>query len=265
MGRFLAGLAILTVLCWLLTGALNTHTAMQRVWVALFLALALTAFASFVQEIRRKLTTGEPVVPQLFLLGWVLLVICYVIMLLPFGSVRYILPSLPAALLLLTGDLSVRVTRRPVLQTIILSGSLLFGLASAYADYRFAGVYRDFAGEMVKLRAGNSTNPEIWYSGEWGMNYYMRKAGARYLYDGSNAPRAGDYVVMPEMPLFWGASSALRQRLDFAAKKEYSSSFPLRLFNRRSRAGFYAHFWGLRPFAFSREPDEVFTIFRVVK
>jgi hypothetical protein len=148
---------------------------------------------------------------------------------------------------------------------VVLCGSLLFGLACATADYRFAGVYREFAGEVQQLRAEAGNNPDVWFIGEWGMNYYLRKAGARYLHATSTAPRLGDYLVIPEMPPLWGPAEALRSRLDVAATREFRSPLPLRLFNRRSRAGFYAHFWGMLPFAFSREPDEVFTLLRVVR
>lgn len=93
----------------------------------------------------------------------------------------------------------------------------------------------------------------------------MDAAGARYLLRSSNEPRPGDYVVIPEMPRFWSPSAALLARMQPYAEREYRQAFPLRLFNRRSHAGFYAHHWGLLPLALSREPDEVFQVWRVVR
>jgi len=266
LGWFMTGLGILTPLCWLLTAGLDDYSLLQRGGVAFFLSLGCMAVATFVRIIRKRRLAGEPVEGQLFLLCWVLLVFAYIMLLFPFGSARYIMPALPPALLLLAGERgwAEGMSVRPVLTRVVLCCSLLFGLASATADYRFAGVYREFAGEMKRLRAENN-NPDVWYIGEWGMNYYLRRAGARYLHSKSNAPRLGDYVVMPEMPPLWSPAEELRHRLDAEVAFNYSSPLPIRLFSRRSHAGFYAHYWGLLPFAFSREPDEVFTILRVTK
>lgn len=267
LGWFLAGLGILTPLCWLLTSGLVDYSPLQRGGVAFFLALGCMAVATFVRIIRQRQRAGEPVGEQLFLLCWVLLVLAYIMLLFPFGSARYLMPALPPALLLLAGERrwSEGVALRPVLTRVILCGSLLFGLAAAAADYRFAGVYREFAGEMQRLRAQYNNSLDVWYIGEWGMHYYLRRGGARYLHSTSNAPRLGDYVVIPEMPPLWGPAEELRPRLAVDVAWKYSSPLPLRLFNRRSHAGFYAHFWGMLPFAFSREPDEVFTILRVAQ
>ncbi len=266
-GWFLAGLGILTPLCWLLIPGLVDYSPLQRGGVAFFISLGCMAVATFVRIILKRRRAGEPAGWQLFLLCWVLLVLGYIILLFPFGSARYIMPALPPALLLLTGERSWSdgVAMRPVLARVILSCSLLFGLTAAAADYRFAGVYREFAGQMQRLRAEHGNSLDVWYIGEWGMHYYLRRAGARYLHATSNAPRLGDYVVMPEMPPLWEPAEELRPRLAVEVAWKYRSPLPVRLFNRRSHAGFYAHYWGMLPFAFSREPDDVFTIFRVVQ
>lgn|GEM_PF-1475244 len=264
---FLTGLGILAPLCWMLTTGLVDYSPLQRGGVAFFLSLGGMAVATFVRIIRQRRRAGERVGEQLFLFCWVLLVLAYVMLLFPFGSARYLMPALPPALLLLAGERSWAdgMRMRPALARIMLCGSLLFGLAAATADYRFAGVYREFAGEMQRLRAENNNRLDVWYIGEWGMNYYLRKAGARYLHATSNAPQLGDYLVIPEMPQLWGPSEELRHRIEAVTAWNYSSPLPMRLFNRSSHAGFYAHFWGMLPFAFSREPDEVFTILRVVQ
>lgn len=267
LGWFLAGLGILTPLCWLLTTDLVDYSRLQRGGVAFFLSLGVMSIATFVRIIRQRRRAGEPVGEQIFLLCWVLLVLAYIMLLFPFGSARYLMPALPPALLLLAGERGWvdGVAMRPVLTRVMLCGSLLFGLVAATADYRLAGVYREFAGEVQRLRAENNNSLDVWYIGEWGMHYYLRKAGARYLHANSNAPQLGDYLVIAEMPLLWGPAEELRHRLDAVTALNYSSPLPMRLFSRRSHAGFYAHYWGMLPFAFSREPDEVFTILRVVQ
>jgi hypothetical protein len=97
------------------------------------------------------------------------------------------------------------------------------------------------------------------------MHYYMDRAGARYLHADSTAPVRGDLVVIPEMPRFWAPSLQLRGRLAPRGSQRHVSPIPLRLFNARSHAGFYAQFVGMLPFAVSGQPDEVFQILEVVR
>ena len=96
------------------------------------------------------------------------------------------------------------------------------------------------------------------------MQHYLDKEGCKPLSPNVIEPRKGDYVIIPEMPRFWEPVPGLTGRMKIFASREFSSKLPLRLFNRRSNAGFYAHYWGLLPFSFSREPDELFQIWEVV-
>ena len=95
------------------------------------------------------------------------------------------------------------------------------------------------------------------------MRHYMEKAGIRILPATSNEPKAGDFVVIPEMPRFWQLSGLVRERLVVYAQRKFISALPIRLFNRRGHAGFYSHLWGMLPLTFSTEPDEVFIVYRV--
>jgi hypothetical protein len=141
----------------------------------------------------------------------------------------------------------------------------LFSLGAAYSDYRYAETYREFAGEVSTVRANVGGNSTFWYIGEWGMRHYMDQIGARVLPAASNDPKAGDFVVIPDMPRFWEPSQLVQQRLVVYARREYTSPLPIRLFNKRSHAGFYSHLWGMLPLTFSTQPDEAFVIYRVEK
>jgi hypothetical protein len=139
--------------------------------------------------------------------------------------------------------------------------SFILGIGSAYSDYKYADTYRNLASEIKQSQISST----VWYVGKWGMQYYMEKAGARYLLATSNDPRKGDLIIVPEMPRLWMPSSRVQVRSALVAERVLASSFPLRLFNRRSNAGFYCTVWGFLPFAFSGEPDEVFSIFKVMQ
>lgn len=203
-------------------------------------------------------TSNRPLV--LFYGGWLVATLLCNLLLLPFGNARYLLPIFPVLFLVILKDCdysSTLMTRFAVVLTIF---SMLWGLGNAWADSSYAGAYRDMAGEVAEFRDSLKSEQQIWYVGEWGMRHYFDRAGAHYLPANSIEPRPGDYVVIPEMPRFWAPAPWLRPRLTFYARREFRSPLPLRLFNRRSGAGFYCHYWGMLPFAFSLEPDEVFVI-----
>lgn len=200
--------------------------------------------------------------PQtLLLIGWIGATLVYNMWLMPFGSARYLLPALPPLLILLLNALQDR-PLRPALQVTLAFLAVLLGLAAAISDYRLANSYRTMASEVQDYLAANPSN-SVWYIGKWGMRYYMDKAGAKLLRADSNQPRRGDLVIIPEMPKFWIPSRQLRARLQPGFTREFNSGLPLRLFQRKSGAGFYCHYWGLLPLSFSKSSDETFTILSV--
>lgn len=267
LGRYFATLLFLLLGSCLAVWNITAYPATSNLILALFIALGLQTIGTLGFLIREHIREGGEIQQALFLLAWFVCVVSYNIFLLPFGSARYLLPALPPVFLLVMNNrvwnFSVRQQLIPFL--CVLGGTTVFALGAAYSDYRYAETYRTFAGEVIDIRAEVGSSPAFWYVGEWGMRHYMKLAGARTLHATSNEPKAGDFVVIPEMPRFWEPSKSLQQRLVFFAERRFSSALPLRLFNRRSHAGFYAHLWGMLPFAFSTEPDEVFTVYRVVR
>ena len=208
---------------------------------------------------------GENRPRTIYLLAWSLTVIGYNVLVMPFGAARYLLPALPPLVFLLL-DVRAPVPSggpRRAAVIAVTAAAALFGLASSYADYAYAGAYRDFAGEVQRFRENRPASATTWYIGRWGMKYYMEQAGCRLLPERSTEPRKGDFIIIPEMPRFWQPAPGVTSRMQFYASREYRSPVPLRLFNRRSNAGFYASHWGLLPFAFSLEPDELFQIWEV--
>jgi len=199
------------------------------------------------------------------LLFWAFIVIVYNIVVLPFGAARYMLPALPPMLLILVNAKPGLGSESVVLKTtgVILACALVFGWMSSYSDYRYAQTYQDFAQEAKIFRSESAGTGTVWYIGRWGMQYYMEKEGFPMLSADSHELKKGDFLIVPEMPRFWQPSPDVLKRLKTYATREFVSPVPLRLFNRRSNAGFYEHQWGLLPFSFSRAPDEYFQIVEV--
>ncbi len=192
--------------------------------------------------------------------GWLGMSLLVALVALPFGSARYLLPLLPVLFFVLLRGSASCPPRLPRLGALLLLGAIAWGGLNAWADYTYAGTYRTMAAELAEFRRSLDGDRRIWYIGEWGMRHYFDRAGARYLLAASTEPQPGDFVVIPEMPRFWAPAPELRRRLDFYASREFRSPLPLRLFSRRSGAGFYCHHWGMLPLTFSSAPDEVFVI-----
>jgi hypothetical protein len=266
MGRFFLLFCPLMIISYLATINLTDYPFATKLFFSTLVALGLLTLITLIwvvlQRIKREGDTGR----EIYLLIWVFCVIGYCIALLPHSSARYLLPAFPPALMLLVNGpvWSFSTWARRIGLSCVFCGAVLFALASAYSDYTYADTYRDFAHKTKEFRASGGNSFNIWYIGEWGMHYYMDKAGARYLHADSNEPVPGDYMVIPKMPAVWTPSPLVRVRAVLDGEQLYRSWLPLRLFNIWSHAGFYAHFWGMLPFAFSSEPDEVINVYKVV-
>lgn len=265
--KFIIIFLILMLGCYLVFWNFTEYPAATKLMLALFVACGLQTFATLGFLTRETIREKRNIPQTLFLLVWFLTVIGYNIFLLPFGAARYLLPALPPLIMLIMNApaWNFLIWQRLVPFVCILCVSLLFALSAAYSDYQYAESYRNFAYETQNIAAVVGASSTFWYIGEWGMRHYMDKVGARVLPATSNEPKIGDFVVIPDMPNFWVPSQLLQQRLVFVTARRYSSAVPIRLFNRRSHAGFYAHLWGILPFAFSKEPDEIFEIYKVIK
>jgi 4-amino-4-deoxy-L-arabinose transferase-like glycosyltransferase len=250
-----------------LTLAVVRYPLGAQLGLAAFVAAGLLALVTLVETAVAGARRRGESAREVFLLAWIGGVVGYCVFLLPFSAARYPLPAYPAVLILLFSDPAWNVATRGRRMAVLflLCGSAVMALLSAYSDYRYAETYRAFSQSVAELRATRPAGSNVWYVGEWGMHYYMERAGARYLHADSTAPARGDLVVIPEMPRFWAPAPQVRSRLAPAGRRRYVSPLPLRLFNARSPAGFYAQFIGMLPFAFSDQPDEVFQIYEVAR
>jgi len=212
----------------------------------------------------RELGAGRRDRATLFLLGWIAAALLYNLSLMPFGSARYLLPALPPLLMLLCIALGRAPAPPRALLPAALGLAVCFGGFAAVSDYRLANHYRAFAGEVEGRLAARSEG-RTWFIVEWGMRHYLEQASASYLPARSNRPEPGDLVIVPEMPRFWAPSPPLQARLEPRRSRPFDSDLPVKLFHRRSGAGFYCHLWGLLPFSISEEEDETFTIFLVAR
>lgn len=259
----IAGAGGLLLVMFFLAAPPEAGTVPRRAALAVFCAWGAVGIGCALARLRGWFAAENTRPAALLCGGWLVVTLLYNLVLLPFGSARYLLPVFPVLFMVLLRESRGGIPRPSRWVTVWLLTSLVWGGANAWADYNYAGTYRVMAAEIAEFRRALGPGQRVWYIGEWGMRHYFDQAGAHYLLADSREPKTGDYLVIPEMPRFWAPPLWLQARLGFYASREFRSPLPLRVFNRRSGAGFYCHHWGLLPFALSSEPDEVFIIQKV--
>lgn len=237
----------------------------SRLLFALFLSSGVLVFWEGVRRARevlagqRKGDLGPLLALWFFGIGAAYLVLFYA------GSVRYALPALPPVILFWVKALEQRVESRYFLRNLIWLGVVLtgvYGAAISWGDYRFAGVYRQAAREIVAdYREEGRT---IWFTAEWGFRYYLEREGARILARTQTGPRPGDVIVKPFLASPWVTLYDDQGRTSLLEQRPAELGYPVRILDFDSKAGFYSTGWGLLPFSLGGErPWEWFNVFRV--
>jgi hypothetical protein len=228
---------------------------------ALMLASGLLVFSEFVALLRNN--SAEIRLLVLWFLG--ILVTCLVLYYA--GSVRYTLLALPPVVLVLLRSLENRIESEYLLRNIVWAGvitSLLYSVPIAYADYRFAGLYRTTAEELCS-KYGTPEN-QVWFTGEWGFRYYFEKEGGRMLPRASNEANVGDIVIKPYIASPWVTLYDGDEYTDLLEQRIAEEPYPLRILDFSSHAGFYSTGWGFLPYSYSLgENWEWFNVFRIKK
>ncbi len=178
-----------------------------------------------------------------------------------FVSARAVLLFLPALILAGAERLESELAPR-TLETfwrIAFAGTLLLSVGLARVDAHFADAQRDFA-RSVKSEFIDRGR-KVWFTGHWGFQYYMERAGAFALDSdrgGWAEVRPGDAAAIPlvntgQIVPAAGARADIRET-------RVEEAIPLRLMGAEGRqAGFYASPFGFLPYTVSRAPLDVFT------
>ncbi|MFA5809909.1 MAG: hypothetical protein WC935_06195, partial [Thermoleophilia bacterium] len=201
---------------------------------------------------------------------WLAGVLFYVIILLPYSSVRYLLPAFPPLVLLFIRLVENRFAGSRNIGYLFI-GTLLatagLGLLVAEADYELAMANRDFArkeGVALKEQAA-AEGRRLWFVGEFGFRYYLEQQGIEELpKDRVDILRDGDLIVQSPLADPRSFSDETAERLDLIDTTGYSGLTPFRSLDYNSQAGFYGHFWGILPFSLDYGNIEEYLIYRVV-
>lgn len=134
----------------------------------------------------------------------------------------------------------------------------ILSLTLAGVDYRYAAAQKRIAQDISRAYPGK----KIWFTGHWGFQYYMEKAGGVGLdvrKGGWNQARPGDVVVTPKTNTNIIAPSG--RRWANIRSVRIDAPVPLRLISGWSgEGGFYSNVMGFLPYSISAEPVEEFEI-----
>ncbi len=181
----------------------------------------------------------------------------------PIVAARFVLPVVPALVLGLASRWECRpaaadVRARPWLGV---ASTLALSLALSAVDARYADAQRAFARGPVAAEIARGR--KVWFTGHWGLQYYMEEAGAAALDAGTGgwkAARPGDMVVVTRV----NADRLLPSERMIARVRRLDDAVPLRLMSDgTTQAGFYSNDWGFLPFAISRAPLDEFAWFEI--
>ena len=141
--------------------------------------------------------------------------------------------------------------------------TLLLGITTAYADYEYAGVYRDFAEKAPQ--SYKSSDNTVHFLGGAGFQYYMAENGYRMLPAGDNSPQKGDIIIKAPELFPRKMTPELSARIRHLNTVSYDGKIPIRIQNSRSHAGFYTYAGGFLPYSFSDSKLENFEVYYVSK
>ncbi|MFA6001189.1 MAG: glycosyltransferase family 39 protein [Thermoleophilia bacterium] len=201
---------------------------------------------------------------------WLAGVLFYVIILLPYSSVRYLLPALPPLILLFIRLVEGRFAGSRNIQNLLIGGVMAtagLGLLVAEADYELAVANRDFAGNEGAAygRQVAADDHRLWFIGEFGFRYYMEQQGFTELpKDRPEVLRDGDLIVQSPLADPRPFSDEMAERVELVETVGYSGMTPFRSISFKSKAGFYGHFWGILPFSLDFGNIEEYMVYRVV-
>jgi len=220
---------------------------------------------------------------SLFLSLWFILILAFCIFI-QSVTARFILLLFPPMLLLIFRELrsnkdlsSVGHSNKFIFTSILVT--TIISTVLAIGDYRLAGVYRDFTASLKKrLPAGK----EVYFCPDsfdtnlcYGYAYYLQKyyLQPQAVKADRNLDKSNNLIyVFPGgaflSPSFYESCAGYPPESDYRKNLIESISYKGNIFlhNRKFRAGFYSHDWGLLPFyiSFRQLPLETFYIYSLI-
>ena len=237
--------------------ARNEHWAMISAQLILFIAAGISGLALAIADYWHERDADS-----LFLLLWVAGTFWFTAYLNWTINARSVLPMVPAMGILLArrlerlGENRSRRFQASVAAALLVSGVVSLWLARA--DTELANSARTAA---LLVREKTAGNPNLWFVGHSGFQYYMQSFGAR-PYDWSHPQtRPGDLMVIPYAKVWpedvTPKSHGSREDIALPIPSHATTICP------ELGAGFYYSYWSILPYAFGPVPPEKYALVRL--
>lgn len=246
---------ILTISYFFMDGYYFPH----KILFAVFLTTGIMILVRTIHWFGQSIIDGDD--KKTFLAFWALSFFIAIVIIMPLGIARYLLPGILPLLIMIMADIRSffpSTYKKVAVASIVIT--LLTGSILSIADFQYANVYKVFA-DNIKDKFPEKT---IWFSGESGFRLYMQNKGFKYLLINDERPQPDDIIIIPTE--IWPVKlSVIKDRALLLERIAYTSEFPFRILNQEARAGFYMHIGALLPYSISRSRFEEFSVYLVNK
>lgn len=176
---------------------------------------------------------------------------------------KYLLPSLPAAMMLLVRQ----APRESKSQRWFISGwfipaiaaSAVLGLLILIGTRDLAEIQRRAVTDLVEPQLKRGA--KVWFSGHWGFQWYAEQAGAMPVTLEDPLPQKGDVIVvstidLPQFPRRFTARKVIQ-------RVTYPGDGIGRVMDIQARAGFFSNQWGYLPWIWGRGATNRYEVWEV--
>jgi hypothetical protein len=173
---------------------------------------------------------------------------------------KYLLPSLPAAAMLLVRRLSVAYTpaKRWLIPATAAAGAML-GILVLIGIRDLAQIQKRAVAELVipHIQRGE----RVWFAGHWGFQWYAENAGATPVTLEPPLPQQGDVIVVSyaDFPRFASRWTARR----VIQSVTYPGNGVGRVMDAQAGAGFFSNPWGFLPWVWGKGAANRFEVWQV--
>ena len=202
----------------------------------------------------------------LFLLAWFASTLgIYLLILVPYVSVRHLLLTFPPVILLFVREFDTLWIKHKHWRRSFIITTLFFtlaaGLVASISDYRSASVYPAVAQQLgQQYGRQNQLGRNVYFRGEFGFRYYLEQQGFKELTNETKL-RTGDLVIFST--LAGPATPWPRASYNEILRIEPVDSFPFRIWNYWAGAGFYTNRMGPLPIVFSDAIQDRIIVYQV--
>lgn len=137
----------------------------------------------------------------------------------------------------------------------------LLALVAAYADFAWANRVRAAARELAATYVPRV--PAVRFTGTWGFQYYMQRAGAHGVDAEGEIMRAGELLVIPNNNNKIDLQGVGEPYVELLARRVDANPLPVWTMSWENRAGFYASNYGPLPYSFGSAVSDFYEIWRV--